>query len=443
MWGRRAAGPVVLVVLAVLAGAGPACASGYTTPASAGSFTQVGAGRANVCALKADGTLLCWGSDGHGESTPPAGTFTALSVGDDHACAIRTDQTLACWGDAASGMIAAPAGTFTALSAGFDHSCAVRTDQTLACWGALNGLPPAGTFASVSAVNGNDCALRTDATVACWGHDTWGEGTPPAATTFTAVSANWSFGCGLKTDAALACWGLDSGANHYGQTLPPAGAFLAVGTSAQDTACAIRADQALTCWGELAATSFLPPAGRFTALSVGTFFACAVAVDETVSCWGSGVPQGPVDPPPVVPGVPVVVPVVPVTHATPPATTTTTKPVPTPTPTPTVPAKPARISAASAFTLPAATHCVSRRHFTIRIRKLRGVTFVSAVVKVDGKRVKTIKRARITAPVDLTGLPKGRFTVAITAKASDGRTVTGTRTYRTCAPKHASSGPTL
>lgn len=441
MWGRRAVGPVVLMVLAVLAGAGSAPASGYTTPASARSFTQVGAGRANVCALKVDGTLLCWGSDAYGQSTPPAGTFTAVSVGDDHACAIRTDQTLACWGDAGSSMTAAPAGTFTALSAGFDHSCAIRTDQTLACWGALNGAPPVGTFTAVSAVNGNDCALRTDTTVVCWGHNTWGEGTPQAATTFSAVSANWSFGCGLKTDAALACWGLDSGANGYGQTLPPAGAFLAVGTSAEDTACAIRADQTLTCWGELATTSFAPPAGRFTDLSVGTFFACAVAVDHSVTCWASGAPQGPVDPPPAAtPGTPSgpVTPVV--TVRNPPAPTHTTPPK---TPAPAATVKPARITAASAFTLPSAKRCVSRRHFTIRIRKLRGVTFVSAVVKVNGKRVKTVKRARISAPVDLTGLPKGRFVVTITAKASDGRTVTGTRTYHTCAPKHASSGPKL
>jgi hypothetical protein len=114
-----------------------------------------------------------------------------------------------------------------------------------------------------------------------------------------------------------------------------------------------------------------------------------------------------------------------------------------PTVTPSTAKPPPRISAASAFTLPPAKACVSRRHFTIRIRKLRGVTFVSAVVKVNGKRVKTVKRARIIAPVNLTGLPKGRFVVSITATTSDQRRVTGTRTYRTCAPKRRSSGPKL
>jgi hypothetical protein len=42
-----------------------------------------------------------------------------------------------------------------------------------------------------------------------------------------------------------------------------------------------------------------------------------------------------------------------------------------------------------------------------------------------------------------SGLPKGRFTVSITATASDGRTVTGKRTYNTCARKRGSPGPKL
>lgn len=124
---------------------------------------------------------------------------------------------------------------------------------------------------------------------------------------------------------------------------------------------------------------------------------------------------------------------------TPPAPT---PPAPTP-PGPVAPAAPAPISASKAFTLPSSKACVSRRSFTIRVRKLPGVSFVKAVVKVNGKRVKTVSRARITAPVNLKGLPSGRFRVSITATAADGRVVTGSRTYRTCAKKRRSSGPRL
>ena len=39
------------------------------------SFTQISAGWYHNCGVKTDGTVLCWGNDGSGESTPPAGTF--------------------------------------------------------------------------------------------------------------------------------------------------------------------------------------------------------------------------------------------------------------------------------------------------------------------------------------------------------------------------------
>jgi hypothetical protein len=134
-----------------------------------------------------------------------------------------------------------------------------------------------------------------------------------------------------------------------------------------------------------------------------------------------------------------------------PAATASPSPTPSPvTPAATVtatpspaPAKPVRLTPAAAFALPPNKKCVSRRSFRIRIRKVPGVTFISAVVKVRGKAVKTVKRSRITAPVNLTGLPKGRYKVSIVAFTSDGRTVTGTRTYRTCTPKRRSKGPEI
>ena len=98
---------------------------------------------------------------------------------------------------------------------------------------------------------------------------------------------------------------------------------------------------------------------------------------------------------------------------------------------------------AKSFVLPSSKKCVSRRSFRIRVRKIPSVTWVSATIKVNGKRVDTVKGKRLTAAISLKKLPAGRFTVKITAKASDGRTVTGTRRYRTCAKKLRSRGPKL
>jgi hypothetical protein len=113
-----------------------------------------------------------------------------------------------------------------------------------------------------------------------------------------------------------------------------------------------------------------------------------------------------------------------------PVLTPTVVPKTSPTPAPV-----AKVLASQVFTLPSTRKCASRRKFTIRLKRPAGTKLVSAVVTVNGKKVKTVKGSRLTAPVDLRGLPKGRFTVKITATLSDGRKVSSTRKYKTCAPK--------
>jgi hypothetical protein len=85
--------------------------------------------------------------------------------------------------------------------------------------------------------------------------------------------------------------------------------------------------------------------------------------------------------------------------------------------------------------LPSARSCVPRSRLRIRLKQPKGIAIASATIKVDNKVVKTVKGRRVTAPVDLRGLPKGRFTVSIAVTTTTGTVVKQTRTYRTCAPK--------
>jgi hypothetical protein len=78
--------------------------------------------------------------------------------------------------------------------------------------------------------------------------------------------------------------------------------------------------------------------------------------------------------------------------------------------------------------------CSSKRKFIIRIRT-HHAHLVSATITVNGKLVKTLHGKRITAPIDLRGLPRGGFTVRIRARAADGRVFTGKRAYHTCTPR--------
>ena len=87
--------------------------------------------------------------------------------------------------------------------------------------------------------------------------------------------------------------------------------------------------------------------------------------------------------------------------------------------------------------------CASRRAFTIRLRERKGEKIASAVVRVNGKKVATRRGKRLTAPVNLKGLPPGKFTVEITAKLTNGKTKKGKRTYNTCAKKRQGGKITL
>lgn len=113
----------------------------------------------------------------------------------------------------------------------------------------------------------------------------------------------------------------------------------------------------------------------------------------------------------------------------------TPQPAPQPAPPPPAPALAVLPKASSVIVLPSARVCVSRRNFRIRLKQPKGFKLKSAYVNVNGKRAATVTGKRVTAPVDLRGLPKGRFTVRISVTLTDGRKLASTRAYRTCAPK--------
>ena len=137
----------------------------------------------------------------------------------------------------------------------------------------------------------------------------------------------------------------------------------------------------------------------------------------------------------------------------PPATTATDPPATTPppaTPPPTTTVTPTpqeeRLAAAApsavakALGLPARA-CLSRRRFAIRVREPVGVRIASVRITVAGKRVTARRRnGRWTATVDLRGLKRGRYAVRIVARTASGKTLTGTRRYRTCGTKRRAGG---
>jgi alpha-tubulin suppressor-like RCC1 family protein len=87
-----------------------------------------------------------------GQSVPPIGTFVQVAAGSNHSCALRADGTIACWGagkkvggtcvtaDLECGQSIPPVeGGFVEVAAGYSHSCALRADGKVKCWGSNTG----------------------------------------------------------------------------------------------------------------------------------------------------------------------------------------------------------------------------------------------------------------------------------------------------------------
>ena len=268
---------VTLVMVLLIAGAVPMCANAGGD-GSAKSQETLMAGREHTCAIKSDGTVICWGYNGQGQAAPPNGTFLQLGESiENNTCGVKTDGTVACWGAIGT----PPTGTFKQVSDGIQHSCGLKTDGTLACWGdntygQLNS--PVGTFIQVTSGDLFSCGLRENGTVTCWG--------PPgcrvnaSASVFTQIATGQGTTCGIKTDGTLECWGCGMDGTI------PSGTFAQVEVG-YVSACGLRTDGTIACWGGNDWGQATPPAGTFIRVAAGSFHTCGLKDDGSVVCWGS------------------------------------------------------------------------------------------------------------------------------------------------------------
>jgi alpha-tubulin suppressor-like RCC1 family protein len=157
-WGRNPGGE---------AGLGPDVvqARAPTRVGEADDWVSIAASQHHTCGVRADGSLWCFGSNGHNElgvvavlddspvvqEPAQAGSeldWKSVAVGWFHTCALKRDDRLFCWGRAIEGqlgvrsvdplpapnLITSPA-RFTRIALGHFHSCGVDDAGTLHCWG--------------------------------------------------------------------------------------------------------------------------------------------------------------------------------------------------------------------------------------------------------------------------------------------------------------------
>lgn len=323
---------------------------------------DIATGANHTCALHQDGTISCWGhnyyrqlgnGDQHGaDSSVPVRVSsiddaTAVAAGEKHSCALRRDGTVLCWGDNESQQLRRNQTiSFSSLpvqvegiadvkdiSAGSFHTCALHRDGAVSCWGSderigLNNedprIPGIEQGTSVKSGARHTCVLHEDGTITCWGNDNFGQlgrvlfedsAMPVTVTGITdalQITAGDNHTCALREEKTVFCWGsygvasfseILFGIPFVGSLTPNRISGITGATSVAsggDHSCALHEGGTISCWGpdnfdplgfpvssQTDDTRQIQDITDATAITAGKRHSCALHEDGTISCWGS------------------------------------------------------------------------------------------------------------------------------------------------------------
>ncbi len=287
---------------------------------NATNWSFVDAGQSHTCAVKTDGSLWCWGLGGNGQlghgstgstvspvrESSNATDWTQVSAGSTHTCAVKTDGSLWCWGSDGQGQLGnggaitgnqvspvrevSNATDWVQVSTGYSpHTCAVKTDGSLWCWGTDTS---AQLGNGVAVTSNQDSPMREDTNATDW----------------VQVSAKSNYTCAIKTNGELWCWGANGqyqlghnlGIHSPGREKTNATNWAQVSTAGNHT-CGVKTDGSVWCWGynrdwqvsnrAVAAlqSELIGVTKNVKQVAAGGSHTCAIKTDDSVVCWGSNV----------------------------------------------------------------------------------------------------------------------------------------------------------
>ena len=293
-----------------------------------GNVVKLAVGNGHSCALLANGGVKCWGQNDHHQVTSANGNVTSplavsvmtqtnlemmhdiidVSAGSYHTCALRSDGTTLCWGEGAQGQLGVAGAIYPANSGSLEGVDAVH----------------------ISANGSHTCAVAANGTAWCVGSNTMGQlgigshdGTPhhypsqvtksngTALTGVISLSAGYDHNCALVQGGQVYCWG----ASDQGQTGGAASitlktrATLVAGitdaisvVAGQEYTCVQRVSGSVTCFGRndsaqlgsgvntpsvaSGVTPALPSDHGALQLDAGWYHTCQRGNDGTVQCEG-------------------------------------------------------------------------------------------------------------------------------------------------------------
>ena len=309
--------------------------------------TSISAGNTHTCAIREDGSLVCWGDDLYGQLGNGGNGYWDNSPGSQDS-------------PPASALDLGPNRTALEVSGGYRHTCAILDTGDVKCWGyndrgALGDGGQSGSYlysvpsyvvdlgenrTAVSLGKGgmaeHACAILDNGDLKCWGYDGQGQlgdgGTiensdflsePPSTPIdlgtgrkAVSVAVGGYHTCAILDNGDLKCWGSDGqgqlgdGGTPVNRATPvsvdlgPGRTAVAVSAGSYHT-CAILDTGDVKCWGDRSlglglynpsisidtsapSHAVLLGTGRTAvAIAAGISATCAILDDGSMRCWGA------------------------------------------------------------------------------------------------------------------------------------------------------------
>jgi site-specific DNA-adenine methylase len=254
---------------------------------------------AAFAAVKADGSIIAWGSPHTGGTGAPSGSgYTKIYSNRGAFAALKADGSITAWGDPYAGGTGAPSGSsYTEIYSTAQAFAALKADGSITTWGVIpnTASPSDSGYAKIYSNGQAFAALKADGSIKAWGKSDSGGAGAPSGRGYTKIHSTAVAFAALKADGSITAWG---NSESGGAGAPSDSGYVKIYSNGYAFA-ALKADGSIKAWGNSGNGGANAPTDKdyINVYSSERAFA-ALKADGLIKAWGdskSGGKDAPTD----------------------------------------------------------------------------------------------------------------------------------------------------